>query len=88
MKSTKQTRKIDAARKPFRFEVAVEPDRCKGCGYCVLFCAAKVLKMGKTLNQRGIHIAVIANQSACTGCLQCADICPDAAISIGRIARR
>jgi formate hydrogenlyase subunit 6/NADH:ubiquinone oxidoreductase subunit I len=34
------------------------------------------------LNRRGHHVASVVQPRDCIGCLQCAVICPDAAIEI------
>ena len=38
--------------------------------------------MTTRLNHRGQHYAQVAAMQDCIGCVQCADICPDAAIEI------
>jgi len=45
-------------------------------------CPKKVLSLSEALNSRGSHWAEAVSPEACIGCLQCADICPDAAIEI------
>ena len=48
-------------------------------------CARAVLKMSKTVNSRGYRIPQIVNAGDCTGCKQCAEMCPDAAIQIEQV---
>jgi 2-oxoglutarate ferredoxin oxidoreductase subunit delta len=45
-------------------------------------CPKGVLAMDTGMNSRGQHYARVAAPALCIGCLQCADICPDAAIEI------
>jgi len=40
--------------------------------------------MSQDLNQRGQHYVEAEHPENCTGCRQCADVCPDAAIEIER----
>jgi len=65
-----------------KFKVVIDKDRCKGCELCVAVCGQHVLTMAKKLNVKGDHYADAQNPGLCTGCQQCALICPDAAIEI------
>jgi Fe-S-cluster-containing hydrogenase component 2 len=42
--------------------------------------------MSRALNQRGNHVVDVAGESLCTGCRNCARVCPDVAIAIDRLA--
>ena len=55
---------------------------CKGCGLCVDVCPKGCLGMSNTLGESGIMPAVVKDDSKCIACLDCATICPDAAIEI------
>jgi 2-oxoglutarate ferredoxin oxidoreductase subunit delta len=65
-----------------RFIINISSDCCKGCRLCITVCPKKVLGMSGTLNFKGHYHAETLRPSDCIGCLQCADICPDAAIQI------
>jgi 2-oxoglutarate ferredoxin oxidoreductase subunit delta len=65
-----------------RYRLAIDTERCKGCELCVAVCPKKVLVLGADMNSRGQHFANAACPADCIGCLQCADICPDAAIEV------
>lgn len=65
-----------------RYIVKISGDYCKGCELCIVVCPKKVLGMAKTLNAKGHHNAAALHMGDCIGCLQCADVCPDAAIEI------
>lgn len=65
-----------------RFVITVSRDCCKGCQLCITVCPKKVLGRSRTLNCKGHQHAEALRPTDCIGCLQCADICPDAAIQI------
>ncbi len=68
-----------------RFEVTILAHFCKGCGLCVEFCEQGKLYIEKRPNRRGVQTAAVRPDVDCTGCLQCATICPDAAVEIWRV---
>jgi len=63
-------------------KVAVERDRCKGCGLCVAACPQAVLEMSSDINLKGYFFARPAHPHLCIGCRVCAVTCPDVAIEI------
>lgn len=69
-----------------QFRLRIDRDRCKGCGLCVAFCPREVFTMSRALNKRGNHVVDVASESLCTGCRNCARVCPDVAIAIERLA--
>ncbi|MDR2672536.1 MAG: 4Fe-4S binding protein [Coriobacteriales bacterium] len=65
--------------------VTVEIDYCKGCGLCVDFCPQSIMQLDREIiTQKGYHPAHCTDQASCTGCLNCAVMCPDVAITIKR----
>lgn len=64
--------------------VTIDNDRCKGCELCVNTCLQHVLGMSSKVNGKGYHYAYMENPDACTGCTNCAVICPDGVISVYR----
>ena len=56
-------------------EILIIPENCKGCGICVDFCPAHVLKLHKG------KVTVAALES-CIGCKLCDLRCPDFAILV------
>lgn len=54
-------------------KLCVKPEWCKGCGICVAFCPAGVLKLE---NQK----IVAAQPESCIGCGLCEMRCPDYAV--------
>lgn len=62
-------------------EIAIET--CKGCELCVDACPQESLKMSGKINTFGYHYAVLVEDN-CTGCVNCALVCPDATITVYR----
>jgi len=60
----------------------IDFERCKECGYCVLFCPQKTLCIGKDINQKGYYPPIAQTPEKCTACAICARVCPDAAIEV------
>ncbi|HCB48841.1 MAG TPA: 4Fe-4S ferredoxin [Chloroflexi bacterium] len=63
-------------------QVYIIPDRCKGCGICIAYCPAKVLRESSKSNGRGYHLPEVIPGKAedCVHCQFCSLICPDFAI--------
>lgn len=68
------------APKKVRGTIHVNPNRCKGCGFCIAFCPPKVLEFSPEFNAQGYHTPRLANPDGCTGCDLCGLYCPDFAI--------
>lgn len=64
------------------FTVKLADKFCKGCGYCVKYCPKQVLKFEDDINTKGYRKVKVTASSDCTGCLSCATVCPEAAITI------
>lgn len=62
--------------------VVINRDRCKGCSYCIYFCAKGVLGSSEETNQKGYLLPRVADEHKCTGCRLCEAICPDFAIHV------
>lgn len=69
-----------------RGTVAIDIETCKGCELCVEACPQESLKLSKEINKQGYHYAVLV-QDNCTGCVNCALVCPDAVITVYRAAK-
>ncbi|HEY6062865.1 MAG TPA: 4Fe-4S dicluster domain-containing protein [Chitinophagaceae bacterium] len=61
----------------------IEIQRCKACELCIHECKENVLSLGDSINIRGYRY-ILANNELCTGCLNCALVCPDAVITVYR----
>ena len=81
------SRPAEQARRPGG-SVAICPERCKGCGYCVEFCPLGVLAMSARFNAKGYHFPEIVNGADCSGCDLCGMYCPDFAITGARGPRK
>lgn len=64
--------------------IVIDIERCKGCELCMDACTSEVILMGKNVNGKGYHYAYSANPDKCTGCANCAVICPDGVITVYR----
>jgi 2-oxoglutarate ferredoxin oxidoreductase subunit delta len=67
--------------------VAINVERCKGCGFCVEFCPTRVLMLSSTFNTKGYHPPNVVAAEKCSGCDLCGMYCPDFAIFGARYAR-
>jgi 2-oxoglutarate ferredoxin oxidoreductase subunit delta len=65
-----------------RIEVSAE--LCKDCGLCVSVCPKDCLEHCETLNRYGVYPLRMRQGAECTGCSQCAVMCPDTAIEVYR----
>lgn len=58
-------------------------ERCKGCDICIEACPQDSLELSPGINKQGYHYAVLV-QDNCTGCTNCALVCPEAVITVYR----
>ncbi|HUI66342.1 MAG TPA: 4Fe-4S dicluster domain-containing protein [Bacteroidota bacterium] len=63
--------------------VSFDIETCKGCELCVEACPQESLQLSPQINTQGYHYAVLV-QDNCTGCINCALVCPDAVITVYR----
>jgi len=68
--------------------IVVDVERCKGCGVCTVNCQQKVVELGKSVNAKGYYYACAALPEECTGCANCAVVCPDGAIMVYRVKKQ
>jgi 2-oxoglutarate ferredoxin oxidoreductase subunit delta len=64
-------------------KVEIDIQQCKGCALCTDACKEQALSLSEGINIKGYHY-IIANNEACTGCVNCALVCPDAVITVYR----
>lgn len=64
-------------------KVIIEIEKCKGCELCKTACKENALVLSDTINIKGYRY-IIANNDLCTGCVNCALVCPDAVITVYR----
>lgn len=63
-------------------KIKINTTKCKGCGFCVLFCKNKVLKLTDKPDKNGARIVFVDLEDKCTGCKMCLLMCPDNAIKL------
>jgi len=64
-------------------KIAIDTERCKGCGLCVAVCPKGSIVICEKSNKKGYFPAQQAN-AECTGCALCALMCPDVVIEVHR----
>jgi 2-oxoglutarate ferredoxin oxidoreductase subunit delta len=69
-----------------RGTIIVATDICKACELCITACPQDCLEMSSNLNVKSYHYVQLKNNT-CTGCLNCAIVCPDSAITVYRQTR-
>jgi 2-oxoglutarate ferredoxin oxidoreductase subunit delta len=70
-----------------RGTVKIEVETCKGCDLCVEACPQDSLQLSSAINKQGYHYAVLIKDN-CTGCTNCALVCPDAVITVYRETKK
>jgi len=70
-----------------RGTVTIDIETCKGCELCLDACSQESLVLSKEINTRGYHYAVLVKDN-CTGCVNCALVCPDAVITVYRTKKK
>ena len=66
-----------------RGTIFVAKDICKGCELCINACPQVCMNLATEFNSKGFHYAQLKNKD-CTGCINCAIVCPDSAITVYR----
>ena len=69
-----------------RGTVTIDVETCKGCELCIEACPQESLALSEGLNSQGYHYAVLVKDN-CTGCVNCALVCPDAVITVYRMKK-
>lgn len=62
--------------------VTINPNWCKGCGYCIKYCPTQVLEAAKEFNAKGYHPPYVAKPEMCRNCGFCQVICPEFTIFV------
>jgi 2-oxoglutarate ferredoxin oxidoreductase subunit delta len=72
-----------AATRKIKGRIEIDIQRCKGCELCMNACKEEAISLSGTINIKGYRYAVVKNDQ-CTGCVNCALVCPDAVITVYR----
>jgi len=76
----------DLGLRKTRFKLNADPDKCILCGLCVRVCEEVVGVGALGFSQRGLHREIstpfLELSDICTGCGECAKICPTEAITL------
>jgi len=59
----------------------IDPEKCKGCYYCIDVCRAKAIKKSGTSNRKGYEYVEV-EITRCNGCGSCYIVCPDCCVTI------
>jgi 2-oxoglutarate ferredoxin oxidoreductase subunit delta len=62
-------------------------ETCKGCELCIEACPQHSIELSPSINSQGYHYAVLIKDN-CTGCTNCALVCPDAVITVYRETKK
>ncbi|NOX48164.1 MAG: ferredoxin family protein [Chlorobi bacterium] len=65
-------------------DIVVDTEKCKGCEVCIDACPTHTIAMSEDVNGKGYHYMQNI-YDACTGCTNCAIVCPDGVITVYRI---
>ena len=82
-KSAKSDEKAPVKERKVKGIVEIDIQKCKGCEVCTTACKEDALSLSGTINIKGYRY-IIANNDLCTGCVNCALVCPDAVITVYR----
>lgn len=68
---------------PAKGYVEISKEECKGCSLCIASCPVQCLALNTNdTNSYGLHYAYVAQPEKCIACMNCAVMCPDAAITV------
>jgi NADPH-dependent glutamate synthase beta subunit-like oxidoreductase len=65
-----------------KFEVALNTENCKECGYCVEVCGVQTFGPADSFNSKGYRPMECKTSDWCVGCFKCFFACPDFAIDV------
>jgi NADPH-dependent glutamate synthase beta subunit-like oxidoreductase len=65
-----------------RFEVVLDTESCKECGYCAEVCGLDTFGPAEGFNEKGYRPQEVKSSEWCVGCFKCYFACPDFAIDV------
>ncbi|KJR42880.1 4Fe-4S ferredoxin [Candidatus Magnetoovum chiemensis] len=65
-------------------KIEIFSERCKSCNFCVITCPQRIISLSNNFNSLGYFPAYVTDMEKCTGCVLCAEICPEIAIEVWR----
>jgi formate dehydrogenase beta subunit len=65
-----------------QFDVAIDFEGCKECGYCLSVCRMDVFSPGARFNEKGYRALEVKHPANCVGCMKCFYSCPDFCMEI------
>jgi thioredoxin reductase/NAD-dependent dihydropyrimidine dehydrogenase PreA subunit len=68
-----------------QFEVVLNTEYCKECGYCAEVCSMHVFGPADYFNAKGYRPEEVKSSKWCCGCFKCYFACPDFAIDIKEV---
>ncbi len=71
-----------------KFEVIVNTENCKECGYCVEVCGVDTFGPAEGFNVKGYRPMECKSSDWCVGCFKCFFSCPDFAIDVREVQPR
>jgi formate dehydrogenase beta subunit len=70
-----------------KFEVVLEKESCKECGYCAEVCGVGTFVPTAGFNEKGYRPMEIKSSEHCVGCFKCFFVCPDFAIDVKEVIK-
>ena len=68
-----------------RFEVVLNTEYCKECGYCAEVCRVGTFGPAESFNVKGYRPQEVKTCDWCVGCFKCYFACPDFAIDVREV---
>jgi formate dehydrogenase beta subunit len=68
-----------------RFEVVLNTEFCKECGYCAEVCGVNTFGPADFFNAKGYRPQEVKSSKWCVGCFKCYFACPDFAIDVKEV---
>jgi NAD-dependent dihydropyrimidine dehydrogenase PreA subunit len=68
-----------------RFEVVLNTEYCKECGYCAEVCGVNTFAPAEFFNVKGYRPQEVKSSKWCVGCFKCYFACPDFAIDVKEV---